>query len=78
MSLTFVDENRDNFKILDVASGTGALPFAAIDLYKGKNYQILATDFSPAMVSIIQKKITDRQITNIEAKVMDGQVSNCF
>lgn len=52
-------------RVLDVAAGTGALAFAAART----GAQVLATDFSPAMVS----RIANARLPNIEARVMDGQ-----
>lgn len=52
-------------RVLDVAAGTGALAFAAA--WTGA--QVLATDFSPAMVS----RIANARLPNVEAQVMDGQ-----
>lgn len=51
--------------VLDVAAGTGALALAAAR----KGAQVLATDFSPAMVA----RIAAAGIPNVEARVMDGQ-----
>ena len=52
-------------RVLDIAAGTGALALAAART----GAQVLATDFSPAMVA----RIAARQVPNIEAQVMDGQ-----
>ncbi|MBB5519375.1 class I SAM-dependent methyltransferase [Amphiplicatus metriothermophilus] len=52
-------------RVLDVAAGTGALAFAAARA----GAQVLATDFSPGMVA----RIAAKAVSNIEARVMDGQ-----
>lgn len=51
--------------VLDVAAGTGALALAAART----GARVLATDFSPAMVGCIAAA----GLTNVEARVMDGQ-----
>lgn len=51
--------------VLDVAAGTGALAIAAART----GAQVLATDFSPAMVA----RIAAAGLPNIETRVMDGQ-----
>lgn len=51
--------------VLDIAAGTGALALAAAR----SGSQVLATDFSPGMVS----RISARSVPNVEARVMDGQ-----
>ena len=51
--------------ILDVAAGTGALTLAAART----GAQVLAIDFSPAMVA----RIAVAGLSNVDAKVMDGQ-----
>ncbi|RAU44137.1 MULTISPECIES: class I SAM-dependent methyltransferase [unclassified Pseudomonas] len=52
-------------KVLDVATGTGALALAAART----GAQVLATDFSPAMVACVK----NAGLPNVEARVMDGQ-----
>lgn len=52
-------------RVLDVAAGTGALALIAAR----KGAQVLATDFSPAMVA----RIAAANLPNVEARVMDGQ-----
>ncbi len=52
-------------RVLDVAAGTGALALLAART----GARVLATDFSPAMVA----RIAAANLTNVEAKVMDGQ-----
>lgn len=52
-------------RLLDVATGTGALALAAAR----KGAQVLATDFSPGMVA----RVTAHGLPNLEGRVMDGQ-----
>jgi ubiquinone/menaquinone biosynthesis C-methylase UbiE len=52
-------------RLLDVATGTGALALAA-----GRaGAQVLATDFSPGMVA----RVTAHGLPNLEGRAMDGQ-----
>lgn len=52
-------------RVLDVAAGTGALALLAART----GAQVLATDFSPGMIA----RIAERNLPNVEARVMDGQ-----
>ena len=52
-------------RVLDVAAGTGALSRAAART----GAQVLATDFSPAMIA----RIAAAGLPNVETQVMDGQ-----
>lgn len=52
-------------RVLDVAAGTGALALLAART----GAQVLATDFSPGMIA----RIAARNLSNVEAQVMDGQ-----
>lgn len=52
-------------RVLDVAAGTGALALLAART----GAQVLATDFSPAMIA----RIAANNLPNVEARVMDGQ-----
>lgn len=52
-------------RVLDVAAGTGALALLAAQT----GAQVLATDFSPGMIA----RISERNLPNLEARVMDGQ-----
>ncbi|GLS45224.1 class I SAM-dependent methyltransferase [Methylobacterium brachythecii] len=52
-------------RVLDVATGTGALAFAAART----GAQVLAVDFSPGMVA----RVAAAGLPNVDAKVMDGQ-----
>jgi ubiquinone/menaquinone biosynthesis C-methylase UbiE len=63
-ALTCVALTTDS-RVLDVAAGTGALALAAART----GAQVLATDFSPGMVA----RIAAAGVSNVEARVMDGQ-----
>src|SRR5512134_994675 len=52
-------------RVLDVAAGTGALALMAART----GAQVLATDFSPAMIGCVAAA----GLPNVEARVMDGQ-----
>lgn len=52
-------------RVLDVAAGTGALALLAAQT----GAQVLAADFSPGMIA----RIAERNLPNVEARVMDGQ-----
>lgn len=52
-------------RVLDVATGTGALALAAART----RAQVLAVDFSPGMVA----RVTAAGLPNLDAEVMDGQ-----
>ncbi|EGC36692.1 hypothetical protein DICPUDRAFT_31473 [Dictyostelium purpureum] len=71
LKLTTGDQPKsDNFKILDVATGTGTLSLFASSIFK--NADIIASDFSPNMISILNQIIKEDGITNIKTKVEDG------
>ncbi|EGC36691.1 hypothetical protein DICPUDRAFT_150801 [Dictyostelium purpureum] len=71
LKLTAGDQPKpDNFKILDVATGTGTLSLFASSIFK--NADIIASDFSPNMISILDQIIKEDGITNIKTKVEDG------
>lgn len=52
-------------RVLDVATGTGALALAAARA----GAEVLATDFSPAMVA----RVTAHGVANLQGRTMDGQ-----
>lgn len=64
VALARVDLGPDS-RVLDVAAGTGALALMAART----GAQVLATDFSPAMIA----RIEAAGLFNVEARVMDGQ-----
>ncbi len=55
-------------RLLDIAAGGGALSIPAARL----GAEVLATDFSPAMVERIKRRAQQEGISNLEARVMDG------
>jgi len=65
--------NKDNVRVLDVACGTGAVSVPAAEELQSTGGYVLATDFSPKMVDIVQQAIAEKSLTNIEARVEDGQ-----
>jgi SAM-dependent methyltransferase len=65
-------------RILDVAAGTGALTLAAAR----HEAEVVAVDFSPAMVSRLRGRLNEEKLTNTAVEQMDGQaltfVDNSF
>lgn len=59
-------------KVLDLAAGTGSLSIAAAEELKGRG-SVLATDFSPKMIELLNKKIEQLKLDNITTQVMDAQ-----
>ncbi len=59
---------RAGMRLLDVAAGGGALSVPAARL----GAEVLATDFSPAMVERIRVRAQLEGFSNLEARVMDG------
>src|SRR5688572_17289864 len=59
---------RPGMRFLDVAAGGGALSIPAARL----GAQVLATDFSPAMVTRLAARAREEGLSNIESRVMDG------
>jgi ubiquinone/menaquinone biosynthesis C-methylase UbiE len=55
--------------VLDVAAGTGTFGLQAARA----GAVVLATDFAPGMVTRLQERIAAARLSNIEARVMDGQ-----
>lgn len=55
-------------KLLDIAAGGGALSIPAARM----GAEVLAADFSPAMVELLQQKAQEHGLSNLEARVMDG------
>ena len=56
-------------RVLDVAAGTGAAAFAAAEA----GADVLATDFSPAMLDTLQANANRRGFGEFQTEVMDGQ-----
>ena len=55
-------------RVLDVAAGTGALSFAALEAVA----EVLATDFSPGMIDYLRSKAEAKGVQGIRLAVMDG------
>lgn len=55
-------------RLLDVAAGPGALSLPAARL----GARVLAVDFSPQMVELLNQRARGEGLTNLEARVMDG------
>ncbi len=56
-------------RVLDVAAGTGLVTLAAAKL----GVEVLGTDFAQGMVEQLRERVTEAQLTNVKAEVMDGQ-----
>jgi SAM-dependent methyltransferase len=56
-------------RVLDVGAGPGALPVALAP----RVAQIVAVDFAESMIERLRRHLSTRQVTNVEAHVMDGQ-----
>lgn len=56
-------------RVLDVAAGSGALSIPAAR----EGAQVVATDISRAMVERLEARAAAEGLTNLEARVMDGQ-----
>ena len=59
---------RPGMRFLDVAAGGGALSIPAARL----GAQVLATDFSAAMVGRLRARAREEGLSNLESRVMDG------
>lgn len=55
-------------RFLDVAAGSGALSIPVARL----GAEVVATDISPAMVELLTARARNEELTDIEARVMDG------
>ncbi len=60
-------------RVLDIAAGAGEQSIAAAKK-AGKNGYVLATDISSNILDFAKKMATDEGMTNIETKVMDGEI----
>jgi len=60
---------RPDVRLLDVAAGSGALSIPAART----GAEVLATDVSPAMIERLERRASDEGLSNLEARVMDGQ-----
>lgn len=59
---------QPGMRVLDVASGCGALSIPAARL----GAEVLAIDIAPAMVERLNARASDEKLSNLEARVMDG------
>jgi ubiquinone/menaquinone biosynthesis C-methylase UbiE len=59
---------RSGDNLLDVAAGPGALSLPAARL----GARVVAVDFSPQMVELLNQRAREEGLTNLEARVMDG------
>ena len=62
-------ELRSGMRFLDVASGSGALSLPAARM----GADVLAVDISPAMIERLEARARQEGLSNLEARVMDGQ-----
>ena len=75
MNLSLAEETlrlvdlQGGMRFLDVAAGTGALSLPAARM----GAQVVATDISPVMIERLKARARDEGLTNLEARVMDGQ-----
>lgn len=58
-------------RILDLASGTGE-PALSIARRVGPTGRVVATDLSPAMLSVLRENASIENVTNIETQVVDA------
>lgn len=69
---------KAGWRILDVAAGCGGLAAVAAR----RKVEVVATDFSTAMVQRLRERIARESLPNVTATVMDGQnlefPDNCF
>lgn len=59
---------RSGMRLLDVATGSGAVAIPAARL----DAQVMATDFAPSMVERLEARAHAEELSNLEARVMDG------
>lgn len=62
-------ELRPGERVLDVAAGSGALSIPAARA----GAEVVATDVSPAMVERLEARAREEGLSNLDARVMDGQ-----
>ena len=60
---------RPELRVLDVAAGSGALSIPAARA----GAEVVATDISPAMVERLEARAREEGLSNLKARVMDGQ-----
>lgn len=66
-------ELTQEFSVIEVAAGTGALTLAMAK----KVDSILATDVSPDMISLLQLHLRERGISNVKTARMNGEQLSC-
>ena len=59
---------RPGMRLLDVASGSGALSLTAANM----GADVLAVDISPAMIAHLKARAQEEGLSNLKARVMDG------
>lgn len=60
---------QPGMRVLDVAAGSGALGIPAAR----RGARVVATDIAPAMVERLEARAREEGLTDLEARVMDGQ-----
>ncbi len=66
---------NEHSNVLDVATGTGFFPILLNKQFGAHAGNILATDFAPKMIELLNKKLTALSgKTAIKTAVMDAQV----
>ena len=60
---------EEGHSLLDVAAGSGAATFAAVEA----GAEVVATDFAPMMIDQLRKRLSESGSMNVETLVMDGQ-----
>ena len=56
-------------RVLDVAAGSGAFTTRAAE----RGASVLATDFAPGMLQVLDALVAERQLTKVTTAMMDGQ-----
>lgn len=69
IALDYADGAAPGVRVLDVATGTGALTLGAA----ADGAEVRATDFSPSVVERLARCPTEGGFARCEALVMDGQ-----
>ena len=64
-------EIADGYQVVDVATGIGD-PALSVAKRVGPTGRVVATDQSPAMLAIAERRAGDRGLTNIEFRLLDA------
>ena len=66
--------NKDSFRVLDVATGTGdlAIEIARQAAREGKKAHIVGMDFNKEMLEVAKKKIHDYNLSNLHVELGDA------